>query len=345
MSLFSKKKTKEKKVAKKTSSVHSSQGQDLLKGAEKSVIAVLSWKYIFGLHRQMAKEAWVRLLNTPIASFMNCLMIALAFVLPALFYLFVANIQQLGADWGGSPTVSLYLKKNISHHQLDQLNKKVTDNAAIISAAYISPKEGLNAIEKRLGITDIAVELGFNPLPGVLRLKVKPAISYAELNAFVRQLKKFPEVDQVRLDRQWVERLMAIAQLLEQAAAVLAILLGLTIWLAISNTVSLKIEARKNELSVIKLVGGTDGYIMLPFLYTGVIYGVVGACLAILILWIVLAAMIHPIMSLISLYGSSFELVNPGMAMFSALLLTGMLLGGFGAWVSCYKHLKNDVPS
>ena len=94
----------------------------------------------------------------------------------------------------------------------------------------------------------------------------------------------------------------------------------------------------------VKLVGGTDGFIMLPFLYTGAIYGIAGACFAILIVWIILIAMMPPIINLAGLYGSSYDVIGPGFSMFFTLVLSGVLLGVLGALVSCYKHLRNYAP-
>lgn len=340
------KKTTKKKSSKRINRQTTQPYQEsvLLKGAGKNNIVALSWRYLFDLHQQMVSEAVRRLLNTPMASIMSCIMIALALVLPALFFLFVTNIQQLGENWGGKPSISLYLKKDITQNQLDRLSASTLDYSAIIDKTYISPKEGLNTLQKTTGITRLTSELGYNPLPGVLRLKIKQDTSSDELNSLANTLKKIPTVDQVHLDKQWVERLMAIASLLKHASAVLAILLSVTVWLAISNTIDLSIEARKNELKVLSLVGSTDSYIMLPFLYTGIIYGIAGACFAVLILWTILMAMMPSIMALVGLYESSFYVTGPSLALCLLLILSGAFLGGVGAWMSCYKHLKHYMP-
>ena len=223
----------------------SAQEQGSVKGAEKHAATTLSLTYLLGLHRHMVIEALKRLWKTPVASLMNCLMIALAFVLPALFYLLVVNIQQLGEGWDGNPKISLYLTPGISKGKLNDLRSEVTKESSIETVVYISPEEGLTLFQEQVGIRGVISELGFNPLPGVLQLATVSDLSYDELDLLVDRFEKLPGVEQVKLDKKWVQRLLAIAGLLEQASRVLAVLLGLTIWLAISNTIGLSIEAPK----------------------------------------------------------------------------------------------------
>ncbi|MGU8127874.1 cell division protein FtsX, partial [Escherichia coli] len=80
-------------------------------------------------------------------------------------------------------------------------------------------------------------------------------------------------MQQAQLDLVWVERLSAILKLGERFVFGLTILLVLTLLLVVGNTIRLHIENRRNEIEVIKLVGGTDGYVRRPFLYMGALYG------------------------------------------------------------------------
>ena len=317
---------------------------DSPKGAKKSTAMSLSWGYIFGLHRQMALEAIKRLVATPIGSGMNCLMIALAFVLPATFYLFVENVQQLSNGWSGNPRISLYLSAQVPANQLDELTQHLSDNQLIVATTYISPEEGLARFQQQIGMADITSDLGFNPLPAVLQLDVRAGVQGAALNDLTQELQRLSGVEHVRLDKEWIERLVAITGLLEQVAIGLSILLALTIWLAISNTVGLSIEARKDELRVIKLIGGGDSFIMLPFIYTGIIYGVAGAALAVAVVWCALWVITPSIVTLSGLYGSNFQLVGFNIELFLILALTGGGLGLLGAWASCLKQLQQYEP-
>lgn len=340
MSLFSSKAANKKNKKDKRKKPHSAPGQESVRGAEKQAIAGVSLDYLLCLHRSMAVEAVKRLWATPVASFMSSLMIALAFVLPALFYLLVVNIQELGEGWDGSPKLSLYLTVGISEKSVVELKKEVANITGIDYVTYISADDGLAVLEERAGIKEVVSELGYNPLPSVLQLGFAESLTVDELDSLIEHVAKLPDVEKVRLDKKWIQRLLVISNLLEQAAIVLAILLGLTVWLAINNTIGLSIAARKDEIQVVKLVGGTNGFIMLPFLYMGIIYGVTGACLAMFVVGVVLVAIMPFILDLAGLYANISNVILPVGAMFFALILSGFLLGISGAVVSCYRCLK-----
>ena len=80
-------------------------------------------------------------------------------------------------------------------------------------------------------------------------------------------------MEQAQLDLVWVERLTAILKLGDRFVFGLSLLLILALLLVIGNTIRLHIENRRAEIEVIKLVGGTDGYVRRPFLYMGALYG------------------------------------------------------------------------
>jgi cell division transport system permease protein len=124
----------------------------------------------------------------------------------------------------------------------------------------------------------------------------------------------------------------------------LGVILALGVLLIIGNTIRLAIENRRQEILVVKLVGGSDAFVRRPFLYTGFWYGLGGACLA----WAVIAAALWwlrgPLATLAVLYQSDFALEGLGPAGGAALLAAGALLGLLGAWLAVARHLSAIQP-
>ena len=83
-------------------------------------------------------------------------------------------------------------------------------------------------------------------------------------------------VDIASLDLDWVRRLHAILEFARRAVAILAGLLGIAVLIIVGNTVRLAVLSRREEIEVTKLVGGTDAFIRRPFLYSGLLQGVLG---------------------------------------------------------------------
>ncbi|MRI32512.1 cell division protein [Endozoicomonas sp. OPT23] len=331
--MFSKKKTKTKNPKQ---SAHREESE---RGAAKA--SKHSMGYLKNLHQQVATDAFKNILAKPFASFLNCLMIGVAFALPALLYLMVINLQVLGNGWEGQPRISLYLETGLSDKQIRAIRNQARDDQDITNFTFISPGEGLKEFQEKAQLSSVFDALGFNPLPPVLELEPRSSFPVDKLGELLQRYKVKKGVAEARLDREWVERLAAITGLVEQFALLLSGLLAVMVVLTIGNTVRLSVESRRAEIQVIKLVGGTDGFVALPFLYMGVWYGLGGAFLALLTVWLIQAGVMSGVLELTSLYGSSFEVQGPDSTLVLSLLAAGWLLGFAGALASCYRHLRD----
>ena len=315
------------------------------KGAERQAAATLTLRAQAALHRQVAIDALARLLKAPVATVLSSLLIAVAFALPVLFFVLVSNLQALGATWDGQPSISVYLDNGLAQEAVDQLIADYRQDPLIKEVSYISPQEGLVVFQQRVGLLDIIDQLGFNPLPGVIELVPASEATVAQLDQAVAVYQGTAGVDRVLLDRQWVQRLQSILSLLERFSIALGVILGLTVVLVISNTVRLSIEGRRDEIRVVSMVGGTQGFIAMPFVYMGVWYGVMGTLLAHIIVFSLLGVLRAEAMTIAGLYNSEMVLSGPGLEISAMLLSCGILLGALGALGSCYRHFQTLVPS
>jgi cell division transport system permease protein len=107
----------------------------------------------------------------------------------------------------------------------------------------------------------------------------------------------------------------------------------------------LGIESRRQEIEIVKLFGATNSFIRRPFLYSGLLYGLLGGLLAWLLLELSFAVLSRPVANLVALYGSGYEL--RGLDGWSGLVLLsgGGLLGLLGSWLSVGRHLSAIEPS
>ncbi|MBO9480878.1 MULTISPECIES: permease-like cell division protein FtsX [Gammaproteobacteria] len=314
------------------------------RGANRQTVATLTLHSFVSLHRQVGRDALTRLLNNPVASLLNSLLIAVAFSLPVLLFVLVSNVQVLGAAWDGQPKISIYLNHGVSQKIIDQRIADYRQDPLIKEVVYLSPEQGVNDFQQKAGLQDVISQLGFNPLPGVIALLPVSEASFEQLDDAVVHYQQMEGVDQVRLDRQWVQRLQAILTMLERFAVMLGGILGLTVVLVISNTVRLSIESRRDEIKIISMVGGTRGFIAMPFIYMGIWYGVIGAILAQVIVFSLLAVLSHEMMNIAGLYNSEMVLSGPGFGVLGVLLLAGIAFGVLGAMSSCYRHFQALVP-
>ena len=133
-------------------------------------------------------------------------------------------------------------------------------------------------------------------------------------------------------------------QLSQRLVVVLAAILALGVLLVIGNTIRLAIENRREEIIVIKLVGGSNAFVRRPFLYTGLWYGLGGAVLAWLTVSLALWGLRAPLSALALLYQSDFALQGLGAYGGVQLMALGSALGLVGAWLAVARHLSAIQP-
>jgi cell division transport system permease protein len=124
----------------------------------------------------------------------------------------------------------------------------------------------------------------------------------------------------------------------------LALLLVLGVVLVIGNTIRLAIESRRDEIVVVKLVGGTNAFVRRPFLYTGIWYGLGGGVIAALALTLGIAWLQGPISALSELYQGNFELRGLDWNASMIMILGAAFIGLLGAWLALGRHLGQIEP-
>jgi cell division transport system permease protein len=151
-------------------------------------------------------------------------------------------------------------------------------------------------------------------------------------------------VAEVVLDMEWLQRLNSLMELGRRVVLAVGVMLVAGVLLILGNTIRLGIESRRDEILIVKLVGGSNGFVRRPFLYTGLWYGVGGGVLAALLVSSALWFLEEPIGNLASLYESAFRLQGLGIMGGLNLVILGGLLGLAGAWLAVSRHLARIEP-
>lgn len=296
-------------------------------------------------HQLVASESLRRMLLQPLASLLTWMVIGIALALPASLFIALENMQQLTVGWDGAARVSLFLRDTVTEDVGRRLGQRLAKRPDVASYTYISRQAALEEFSQLSGFGDLLAELPSNPLPAVVVLEPALGTSSAEaMEQLLAQIQQLPEVELAQMDLQWVERLYGLMALGKRVTLALALLLGLGVLLVAGNTIRLAIENRRDEILVVKLVGGTDAYVRRPFLYTGFWYGLGGSIVAWLLLNVAMLWLDGPVGSLAGLYDSRFELQGLGFSGTLLLAIAGVALGLSGAWLAVTRHLGAIAP-
>src|SRR5580692_11518046 len=258
-------------------------------------------------HAQALVGASGRLARAPFATVLTVLVIGLALALPLALALLLSNAVTATGGFTGVVDVSVYFKPDVALSKVQQLAQSLGVRPGVAAVQVISAEEGLKDFRQYSGFGAALNALGNNPLPNVLHVHpTLEASTPADLAALRHYLSAWPEVDLVQLDSEWVLRFNAILLLLRRVVGIAAILIGVGVLAVVGNTIRLEIQGRRPEIEVVRLVGGSTGYVRRPFLYTGMLYGLGGAVLAAALVGIAVEVLRGPVATLAQLYGSHY---------------------------------------
>ena len=294
-------------------------------------------------HRRTLTDSLRDLASEPLQSLMTVLVIAIALALPGALYLAVENLERLGGDVEASTQITVFVDLEATQYAISELENKLQMLAGVRRISFISREESLEEFQELSGFGSALEAMEDSPLPPVF--SVQPdSVEFERAGEIAAQIEKFKDVDLVKVDMQWLERLRSMLEIGQKLITALGVTLGLGVLLAVASTIRLAIQSRTDEIIVIRLVGGTDSYIRRPFLYTGLIIGFTGALIAVLFLYASVTWLNVSIEELASLYESRFSLQNLSFRGLLGVIGIGSALGLLGAWFAVEKHLQSVEP-
>lgn len=281
-----------------------------------------------------------RLLRKPWATLLTIGVMAVAFVLPLGLWLALANVEHFAGNVSDSREIDLFLKPEVDVARAQTLVDQLRGRADVAKVVLRTPEQGLAEFRERSGLGASLDALDGNPLPSLLQISPR-----GDEAGLVAALEHLPEADLVQHDAVWRDRLQAWLGFGQRLSWVLAALFGLGALLVVGNTVRLDIQARREEIGVLQLLGATDGFIRRPFIYLGAWYGLVAGALAIGLLAAAAAALAPPLAQLARSYGSQFALAGLDPLRAGAVLLGAMIIGWLGAWLVTGHFLRQTRPT
>jgi cell division transport system permease protein len=295
-------------------------------------------------HRAVAAQSLSRMRADPLQSLATMLVVAIALALPATLYLAVDSLQRLAGGLDTGNRMTLYLALDTPASDIEGVRRRLAGHPAVAVVTYVSPEQGLEEFKQRSGFGAALDLLESNPLPPVMMVELRDSPAPGAVKALAAELADWDAVADVELDAQWLARARAIAALGRQLALALGAALAVGVLLIVGNTIRLAVENRRDEILVLKLVGGTDAFVRRPFLYTGLWCGVGGGVLA----WLMVAGgrwwLQHPLARLADLYQAQWTLAPIDGLMLLALAGGGGGLGVLGARFAAGRQLRSIAP-
>jgi cell division transport system permease protein len=280
-------------------------------------------------------EALVGLRRSGRSAAMSIATIAIAFVTLGGFLLVAANLQSLVERWAASAELSVYLRDDVDEALRQNLVDELAAQAAVAGVEYVSKDMALERFKRDFPeIADVA-ESTDNPFPPSIevRLHTDPTSSGAA-DAMATALAEREGVVDVRYDRQWLSRLMAIVASIRLAGVTAAAVLVLGAAFTVAAVVRLSLQTRREEVDIMQLVGAPFAFIRGPSIAEGTILGGIGALLSLVLLWALFAATRDQLTAAMAEWGSVDALRFLGLGEAALLVGGGFVVGGLAGLIA-----------
>ena len=294
-----------------------------------------------GRHLSCCYLELVRLVRQPLGSLMTTGAIGLALALPAGLSAVLQNMEGLASAWGEARSFSVYLNDGVGVAVAEQLASDLERNPVVGSVRRISPQEALAIMEGRGEFGETIESLEENPLPWTLVVAPAAGAADDEFMALQDTVATLPQVDQLRADTRWLQRMSAILNLAGRAMLLILIMVLVALVLIIGNTVRLEIQRQRDGIEVMALLGASRGYMRRPFLYQGFWYGLGGGLLAVVLVRLGLWSLGGTYADLMALYESERVLAGASWRQELLILGVGALTGWLGAWRAVAGQLRS----
>ena len=262
-----------------------------------------------------------------------------------LFYSIVVNFSHLVEKAEEGVAITVLFDEGLTQAAKDKIGDQLENADGVLSVNYVSAEEAWESFKDDYFGDSKDLADGFktdNPLGNsdnfeVYMSDVSKQKSVVEFAQGLEGVRKVNKSDIVAKTLTSVNKLVGYV-----SVTIIAILLGVSIFL-ISNTVTMGITVRREEIAIMKYIGAKDGFVRAPFVIEGLLIGIVGALIPLVLLYFMYDKAISYIMSKFSLLNNIMEFL-PVLDVYRTLLPVGIALGvgiGFvGSFFTIRKHLK-----
>jgi cell division transport system permease protein len=254
--------------------------------------------------------------------------------------------------------VSVYFNSDVQESKIQEIKNKLIGYKEIKSIEFASKDQALDQLKKTIPNKDIipkALEImgGENPLLAALVINAKSTDQYNIIVKAINGASFASDISYIDYNEEAnkvaIERFTTIARLVQQVGLTLGIVFVFIGILITFNAIRLTMYAHKQEFEIMRLVGASNIYIRMPFIFEGIFYGVASAFGVMIALFVTFKFLVQTTSSSISevtavnfyfahlfmdFYLSHFFIILP------ALLVSGVALGTISAAIAIRRYLK-----
>lgn len=299
----------------------------------------------FGTIRYSVKQGIRNIARNRMFSIASIATMAACIFLFGIFFSIITNFNYIVEKAEEGVAIVVLFDEDATDKQVEKIGDKLRNFEGVLEVKYVSSDEAWEEFQKSYLGDNPELAEGFkddNPLANsdnyeVYLETVERQDEVVEFAESLNGVRKVNRSDVVAKTLENFNRLLTII-----SVAIISILLVVAIFL-ISNTVSMGITIRKEEIAIMKYIGAKDSFVRAPFIIEGILIGLVGASIPLLIIYYAYGRVIDSIMEKFSILNTIMDFLTVGQV-YKTLLPVGLALGvgiGFiGSFFTIKKHLR-----
>lgn len=277
-------------------------------------------------------------------SITSILTMAACIFLFGVFYSIVTNINSIAHRVEEEVPITVFFDEGTTEEEMQQVGALIEARPEVARVEFTSADEAWEKFNEQYFQGSEAAE-GFkddNPLVNSSNYQVymNEIEKQSELVAYIEGLDYVRTVNQ---SEEAANTLGSVNKILSYVSiAIIVVLLLISVFL-ISNTVSLGISVRKEEIGIMKYIGATDGFVRAPFVLEGMILGLIGAAIPLIGLYFIYNSAVEYILTKFNVLTNVVNFIPVG-EIYKTLcpigLALGIGIGLIGSFWTTRKHLK-----
>lgn len=299
----------------------------------------------FGTIRYSVKQGVKNIGRNKMFSIASIATMAACIFLFGIFFSIIKNFSYIVEKAEEGVAIVVLFDEEASDAQVESIGVQLRNHEGVAEVKYVSAEEAWEAFQKEYLKDNPELAEGFaddNPLANSDNYEVylSSVENQEEVVGFAESLEGVRKVNKSDVVAKTLENFNVLLAYI--SGAIILILLIVAVFL-ISNTVSMGVTIRREEIAIMKYIGAKDSFVRAPFIIEGVLIGVIGAAIPLVVLYFAYGKTVNTILSKFAILNSILDFL-PVTEVYKTLLPVGLLLGvgiGFiGSFFTIRKHLK-----
>ena len=277
-------------------------------------------------------------------SLASILTMAACIFLVGVFYSIVNNVDNIAHKVEQEVPITVFFNEGTTQEQIEQISAMISQRPEVEKVEFTSADQAWEDFKEEYFQGSDAAE-GFrddNPLVNSANLAVymNQIEMQGELVSYIQGLDQVREVEQ---SEEAANTLGSFNRLVSYASLVIIVLLIVISVFLISNTVSVGIAVRKEEIGIMKYIGATDGFVRAPFVLEGMVLGLIGAAIPLTALYFLYNTAVEYVLTRFNVLTGVVEFIpvaNIYRVLVPISVALGIGIGLIGSFWTTRKHLR-----